>query len=39
MPQGLMAPPPVEYRNFNLCPHCELQGLDPVLLRLTEGIP
>ncbi len=29
----------IEFRNFNLCPHCERQGQDPVLQRLTEGIP
>lgn len=29
----------IEFRNFNLCPHCEQQGQDPLLQRLTEGIP
>lgn len=24
---------------FNLCPHCELLGLDPLLMRLAKGIP
>jgi hypothetical protein len=34
-----LAPAQVAYRNFNLCPHCELLGFDPLLLRLCEGIP
>jgi len=29
----------VPYRNFNLCPHCERLGMDPLLLRLAEGLP
>jgi hypothetical protein len=31
--------PRVLYRNFNLCPHCERLGNDPLLLRLSEGMP
>jgi hypothetical protein len=27
------------YRNFNLCPHCILQGQQAILCRLCEGIP
>jgi hypothetical protein len=27
------------YRNFNLCPHCVLQGRQAILCRLCEGIP
>jgi hypothetical protein len=27
------------YRNFNLCPHCDLQGQDSLLERLSEGVP
>jgi hypothetical protein len=29
----------VGYRNFNLCPHCVLQGQQAILCRLCEGIP
>lgn len=31
--------PPVTYRNFNLCPHCALNGLQTPLARLREGLP
>jgi hypothetical protein len=27
------------HRNFNVCPHCESQGHEPILSRLNEGIP
>jgi hypothetical protein len=43
MKVSMLYTPPVafkiEFRNFNLCPHCEQQGEDPLLLRLSEGIP
>ncbi len=39
MPNDLLTFPQVEYRNFNLCPHCELLGRDPLLVRMSEGIP
>jgi len=28
-----------DFRNFNLCPHCQLRGREPFLSRLSEGIP
>jgi hypothetical protein len=28
-----------EFRNFNVCPHCEWNGEEALLLRLSEGIP
>ncbi|HUI53056.1 MAG TPA: hypothetical protein VLX60_14825 [Terriglobales bacterium] len=34
-----IAPPRVVYRNFNLCPHCEQLGEDPLLLRMSESMP
>lgn len=27
------------YRNFNLCPHCQLHGEQALLRRLCEGLP
>jgi hypothetical protein len=30
---------PAEYRNFNVCPHCEWNGEEALLSRLSEGIP
>ena len=27
------------FRNFNVCPHCEWNGEEALLLRLAEGIP
>jgi hypothetical protein len=30
---------PVTYRNFNVCPHCALQGKQSLLCRRCEGIP
>ena len=30
---------PTEFRNFNVCPHCEWNGEEGLLLRLSEGIP
>jgi len=29
----------VEYRNFNMCPHCECRGLEPTLTRMCESMP
>ena len=31
--------PRVVFRNFNLCPHCEQLGEDPLLLRMSESMP
>ena len=31
--------PQINYRNFNLCPHCVLHGQQAVLGRLCEGLP
>jgi hypothetical protein len=39
MLHALPVPFKIEFRNFNLCPHCEQHGEDPLLQRLTEGIP
>ena len=39
VPLELPTPPLVEFRNFNLCPHCELLHEDPLLLRMNEGMP
>ncbi len=33
------SPEITSYRNFNLCPHCILHGLDSLLSRLSEGVP
>jgi hypothetical protein len=27
------------FRNFNLCPHCNVQGRDSLLFRMREGMP
>lgn len=34
-----ISPTQAAYRNFNLCPHCERLGKDPLLLRLSESMP
>lgn len=31
--------PQVTHRNFNLCPHCALNGEQTLLCRLCEGLP
>lgn len=28
-----------EYRNFNICPHCEWLEVEPTLARLSESMP
>jgi len=35
----LIEPAQTEFRNFNVCPHCEWNGEDALLFRLSEGIP
>jgi hypothetical protein len=30
---------PTEFRNFNVCPHCEWIGEEALLSRFSEGIP
>lgn len=30
---------PVTFRNFNVCPHCRAIGDQPLLNRLSEGLP
>jgi hypothetical protein len=35
----LQIPLKIEYRNFNLCPHCEHLGADLVLWRMRESMP
>lgn len=32
-------PPVAAYRNFNLCPHCQLHGKQALLCRMCEGLP
>ncbi|HEY1482078.1 MAG TPA: hypothetical protein VGF19_05070, partial [Candidatus Acidoferrum sp.] len=39
MSTGTLLEARVGYRNFNLCPHCVLQGQQAILCRLCEGIP
>ena len=36
---SIEAPAQVEYRNFNICPHCESLGLEPTLTRMSECMP
>ena len=35
----VLEPSPTEFRNFNVCPHCEWIGEEPLLSRLSEGMP
>ena len=35
----VLEPSPTEFRNFNVCPHCEWIGEEALLLRLSEGMP
>jgi hypothetical protein len=35
----VLEPSQTEFRNFNVCPHCEWNGEEALLSRLTEGIP
>jgi len=35
----VLEPSQTEFRNFNVCPHCEWHGEEAVLSRLSEGIP
>ncbi len=35
----VLAPSQSEFRNFNVCPHCEWNGEEALLSRLSEGIP
>lgn len=39
MPSQADSPSGPVYRNFNLCPHCERLGKDPLLLRMSESMP
>ena len=39
MSTGTLLEARVGYRNFNLYPHCVLQGQQAILCRLCEGIP
>jgi len=34
-----LEPSQTEFRNFNFCPHCEWNGEEALLLRLSEGPP
>ncbi len=35
----VLEPSQTEFRNFNVCPHCEWNGEEALLSRLSEGIP
>ena len=35
----VLEPSQTEFRNFNVCPHCESNGEEALLSRLSEGIP
>jgi hypothetical protein len=35
----VLEPFQAEFRNFNVCPHCEWHGEEALLCRLSEGIP
>jgi hypothetical protein len=35
----VVEPSQTEFRNFNVCPHCESNGQEAFLSRLTEGMP
>lgn len=35
----VLEPSLAAYRNFNVCPHCEWNGEEAMLSRLSEGIP
>ena len=39
MTNYVVQPSVTEYRNFNLCPHCERRGEGALLSRLSEGMP
>jgi hypothetical protein len=34
-----LEPARAEFRNFNVCPHCEKNGEEALLARMSEGIP
>jgi hypothetical protein len=35
----VLEPSQTEFRNFNVCPHCEWIGEEALLFRFSEGIP
>ena len=35
----ILETPQVDYRNFNVCPHCEWYGEPATLSRLSESLP
>jgi len=35
----VLEPSQTEFRNFNVCPHCERNGEEALLSRLSEGTP
>jgi hypothetical protein len=35
----VLKPSQTEFRNFNVCPHCEWNGEEALLSRFSEGIP
>lgn len=39
MATPVISPIQAEYRNFNICPHCEWWGVEPTLSRMSESMP
>jgi len=39
MTNHVLEPSPTDFRNFNVCPHCEGRGEEAFLSRLSEGMP
>ena len=39
MATRVLEPSLISFRNFNVCPHCEWNGEEALLSRLSEGIP
>lgn len=39
MPNHVLESVRTEFRNFNVCPHCESNGEEGLLSRMTEGLP
>lgn len=39
MAYHVLEPSFTEFRNFNVCPHCESNGQEAFLFRFTEGLP
>ncbi len=39
MASPMVAHAQTEYRNFNMCPHCEWWGVEPTLYRMSKSMP